>query len=99
MPQPAAQTDKVDGSSKLDQLAQELVTLGAETQAQRRAKRIVPWIASFALHGLVILLGLAITWTAVLLQPQQEPTIIIADFNALAYEPVAMLDLDETELQ
>lgn len=99
MPQPSTQTDNVDSSSQLDQLAQELVTLGAETQAQRRAKRIVPWIASFALHGLVILLGFAITWTAVLLQPQQDPTIIIADFNALAYEPVAMLDLDEAVLQ
>lgn len=99
MPQPSAQNDNVDSSSQLDQLARELVMLGAETQAQRRVNKIVPWIASFALHGLVILLGFAITWTAVLLQPEQEPTIIIADFNALTYEPVAMLDLEKAELQ
>ena len=99
MPQPSVHDESVDSSSQLDQLAQELATLGAETQAQRRAKKVVPWIASFALHGLLILFGFLITWSAVMLQPEHEPTIIIADFNALTYEQVAMLELDEIELQ
>ncbi|MCZ6836005.1 MAG: hypothetical protein O7G85_09550, partial [Planctomycetota bacterium] len=86
-------------SPQLKQLREELASLGSETDAQRRAKKVVPWIASVAVHGLMILLGFLITWTAVLLQPPQEPTIIVADFNALSYEPINLLQLDQDELQ
>ena len=86
-------------NSRLDRLAEELAALGSESKAQRTARRVVPWIASFALHGLMIVLGFIITWTVVLLQPEQEPTVIIADFDALAYEPITMLELDQSQLQ
>jgi hypothetical protein len=84
-----------DDAAPLDRMADALAALGAETPAARRAKRVVPWIASVALHGLMIMLGFLITWTAVLLAPEQEPTVIIADFDALRYEPLQMLDLKQ----
>ena len=82
--------------SEPDYTAQRLAELGAETSKERTAKRLVPWIVSLALHALLIALGFLLTWTVIQLQEDREPTLIVADFDALVYRPVASM---EDELQ
>ena len=74
-----------------DYTAQKLAELGVETPNERTAKRLIPWIASFGLHALLIALGFLLTWTVIQLQ-EREPTLIVADFHALVYQPVASME-------
>lgn len=76
-------------SPELERLARELAALGAETSSERRVKRIVPWVISLAIHFAIVLLALFITWTVTNLPKKDESVLIVADFNALTYEPVA----------
>ncbi len=99
MTDPTSPDPVASEESRIDDLADAMAALGAETKAERRAKRIVPWIASFALHGAMILVGFLLTWSAILLQPDREPTVMVADFDNIGYEPVDMLDLQQPELQ
>ena len=82
--------------SEPEYTAQRLAELGAETSKERTAKRLVPWIVSFGVHALLIALGFLLTWTVIQLQEDREPTLIVADFDALVYQPVASM---EDELQ
>jgi hypothetical protein len=75
----------------------DLIAYGAESDTERRVKRIVPWIVSAMVHLSVILLGFALTWTVVLLQRDEPPARIVADFNAMMYEPVARLGDESTD--
>jgi len=74
---------------ELERLAQELAALGAETRTERRVKRIVPWVISLAIHFGIVLLALFITWTVTNLPKKDDSVLIVADFNALNYQPVA----------
>ncbi|UCD74659.1 MAG: hypothetical protein JSV91_12825 [Phycisphaerales bacterium] len=81
-------------------LALRLTTLGVETPTERKVKRVVPWVASAAIHIGLIVLGLLVTWTVVVLQQEEEPVLIIADFDAMTYDPVAALDANlDTETE
>src|SRR5688572_20044665 len=80
--------------SALDRLADELAKLGAESRTERRVKSVLPWVLSLALHIGIVLLALLITWTVVNLPKKEDAVLIIADFNALNYEPVAKLNAD-----
>ena len=73
-------------------LLDRLTNLGVETPTERTVKRVVPWVMSAAIHAGLILLGLLVTWTVVSLQQDEEPVLIIADFDAMTYDPVAALD-------
>lgn len=79
-------------NEKLAAITSDLARLGAETETERAVKRIVPWVASLAVHGALVLLGFLLTWTVVMLQPDDDPVRIIADFDSLTYEPLARLD-------
>jgi hypothetical protein len=70
---------------RLEQLAMQLASLGAETRTERNVKRIVPWFASLAMHLAVIMLALFITWTVTKGPSREEAVLIVADFNALTY--------------
>lgn len=72
-----------------------LASLGSETRAERRAKQIVPWIATISLHAAVIVLGFLITWSVVMFQSEDEPVQVVADFHSMNYEPV--VELTESE--
>jgi hypothetical protein len=90
------QTDPFEGeappaSDRLSQLATQLAALGSETRTERNVKRIVPWVISVAVHAGVIMLAVFITWTVSQLPSKQESVLIVADFNALAYDPVSSL--------
>ena len=74
----------------------ELAALGAETETARAVKRIAPWVVSAAVHLGMVILGFLITWTVVRLEEDQQPTVIIADFHDLTYEP--LVQLVETEI-
>lgn len=91
--QTASGTGEVD-----DYLADRLAALGVESPARRRAKRVAPWLMSTAIHAGLLVVGLLVTWTVVSLQKDEESVLIIADFDATTYEPVAVLEQD-TSLQ
>ena len=82
----------------LDRLAEQLARMGAETPAERKVKRVVPWVVSLLLHLGVGLLALLITWTVSHLPKKDDSVLIIADFNAMNYEPVAGFDSPVTEV-
>lgn len=72
-------------------MAAELSNLGAETHAARQVKKIAPWVVSLLLHIGIVVLGLLITWTVSNLPKKDDSIVVIADFNALNYEPVAQM--------
>src|SRR5688572_10005029 len=79
-------------SRELDRLAHELAALRAESRTERNVKRIVPWVFSLAMHLGIGLLAVFITWTVTKLPERDDAALIVADFNALNYEPVARLN-------
>jgi hypothetical protein len=74
-----------------DLAADALSQLGVETPAARRAKRIIPWLGSLALHVGLILVGLVVTWTVVSLRSDDEVVIVEVDFFDPSYQPVSAL--------
>jgi len=65
-------------------LQSELRALGAETEGQRRAKRILPWIGSVSVHLFLIFVGFLIPWTTqFFLRESEKPVAIVADFQNL----------------
>lgn len=76
-----------------------LAELGAESAGERTAKRVVPWIVSIALHGILIGLGFLVTWSVVQMSRDEEPVIVIADFDSLIFDPIAELDLEAEQEQ
>jgi hypothetical protein len=69
-----------------------LSRLGAESSAERAAKRIVPWIASMALHLGLIFTGFLVTWTVVRLGEEGEIRVVVAEFEQVQHEPVTLLE-------
>jgi hypothetical protein len=60
-----------------------------ESQAERRVRQVAPWVGSIAVHIGLIGLGLITTWAVVRFQPKDdEPVLIVADFDAMQYQPV-----------
>jgi hypothetical protein len=71
--------------------------LGGESETERAVKRTVPWVVSIGVHLGVIVLGFFITWSVVMLQREEEPIQIVADFDAMTYQPLKRLDPQMTE--
>lgn len=86
------------GGRSAERLAAGATALGAETDTARAVKRIVPWILSGAIHGVLAILGFLVTWTVVLLQSDEQPARIIADFNAMTYQPLVRMSQDDASL-
>lgn len=78
-----------------DDVAAQLEALGAESETERAVRRILPWVVSLGIHLALVILGFILTWTVVMLQRNEEPVLIVADFNATSYEPLARLDLEQ----
>ncbi len=77
-------------------IEQHAVALGSESPKARRAKVVVPWLMSLALHGGLVLLGSLVTWSVVMMSDDREPPMITADFQAMHFDPVAVLDAAPT---
>lgn len=58
----------------------------------RAASASAPWLASLLLHAGMIVLGLLVTWTVSVVTDEEPAPVIVADFRALEYEPLARLD-------
>jgi hypothetical protein len=84
--------------SDLNDLARDLSALGAETESTRAVKRVLPWVVSLAVHAGLVALGFVLTWTVVLIQRDEEPTLIVADFDAMTYDPLATLAVEQMEV-
>jgi hypothetical protein len=77
-----------------EELAQVLAELGVETETERTVKRVAPWVVSALFHVGIILLVLLIAGTAVLLRQEEEPVLIVADFDMMSYDPIMRLERD-----
>lgn len=89
--QPA--TEESGDAAVLQKVAAVISSLGVESRAEHRVKTIAPWVISVAIHTGVIVLAVFITWTVTHLpQEKDESVLIVADFNALNYVPVAGID-------
>ena len=62
-----------------------------ETETQQAVKRIVPWVVSVGIHAGLIGLGFLVTWTVVNLG-DEEPVLVVAQFDALSYDPLVKLE-------
>lgn len=78
-------------STALEKLAADLASLGAESSAERTVKRVAPWVLSLAIHLGLVALALLVTWSVNQLPKEDASVLIVADFNALNYEPVASI--------
>jgi len=92
---PAAERSKSDEIAAA--MAGRLHDLGAETTTSRNVKRIVPWVVSFAVHLGMVLLVVVIAGTVLLMQAEDDPVLIVADFDAMTYEPVVRMDLEQSD--
>ncbi|MHC5026545.1 MAG: vWA domain-containing protein [Planctomycetota bacterium] len=79
----------------LDALASELRDLGAESLAERRVRRTAPWVASVMVHTGIFVLAVLIAGTVRLITERERP-LIVADFDALSYDPVTRMDLEKS---
>lgn len=95
--EPASSSPPASPPPAADDREADLARLGAESDTERAVKRIVPWIISIALHLGLVLMASLLTWTVVMLQRDEEPVRIVADFNAMQYDPVVRLDTPQTE--
>lgn len=84
-----------DADPGAEDIAAQLEALGAETDTERAVKRILPWVVSLGIHVAMVILGFLVTWTVVMLQRDEEPVLIVADFNATNYEPLARLNVEK----
>jgi hypothetical protein len=64
-----------------------------ETDTERAVRRIVPWVVSAGIHAGLIGLGFLVTWTVVALD-DDEPVLVVAQFDALSYDPLVTLETD-----
>lgn len=52
-------------------------------------KAAAPWAVSVLLHVLLIFVAVVATWTVVSLQREREPVVIVADFEAMSFQPLS----------
>jgi len=88
-------TERADHA--IDELAAHLRELGAETETERTVKRIVPWITSVAFHASLVFLAFVFVFAVRMVRPDEDPLIVVADFDSLNYEPVALLNPNQAE--
>jgi hypothetical protein len=62
-----------------------------ESDTERAVTRIVPWVASAGIHAGLIGLAFLVTWTVVALD-DEEPVLVVAQFDALSYDPLVTLE-------
>ncbi|MGI9014156.1 MAG: hypothetical protein ACR2GY_07895 [Phycisphaerales bacterium] len=84
-----------ESDADIDALAAHLRELGAETENQRRVKRIIPWVSSLAIHAALILIGFLVVVGYRLLP--EDPVTIIANFNDLEYQPFVSTSLNQDQ--
>ncbi|NNF43738.1 MAG: hypothetical protein HKO59_05565 [Phycisphaerales bacterium] len=72
--------------------------LGVESDTERAVKRVLPWVLSLAAHVGMIIFGFLVTWTVVRLQSDTPPVVIVADFDAMTYEPLARLTHEQVAI-
>ncbi len=94
---PANQSGPAQPES-IERMADALASLGAETETERAVKRVAPWVVSVAIHAAVLALGFMVTWTMVRVDEKEQP-VIVADFDAPTYEPIAALDREDPDTE
>lgn len=100
---PVPPTPETDHSADPAALASALESLGAETRTMRRVKRVVPWVISIGVHVALLVVGIFIPWSVkMLLEEEETPAVIIADFENLTPLEMAVetsTDVIETQTQ
>lgn len=96
-PAPAPRSHGEGSDHALDALAEQLRALGAETQTERRVKRVVPWVSSLVIHAGLIVIAFALVTAVQFMQPEDESILIVADFEAPEYQPLTLLSPNQAE--
>ncbi len=93
-------------SAALQELAAQLALVSQATvpdshdhsRLHHNAQRILPWLISIAIHGSLAIAAVLVTWTVANLPQKDESVLIVADFNAMQYQPVvSTAPSDETD--
>lgn len=80
-----------------EDVLRKLHELGAESDTERKVKRLAPFVASAAIHLGVVIIALIAASAVILLDRDEQPEVIVADFDDLRYEPVVRRDLERGE--
>ena len=78
-----------------DRTLEKLHTLGAESQTERKVKRIAPFVVSALVHLGVVVIALLAASTVMLLNRDDQPTLVVANFDDLRYEPIVRRDVEQ----
>lgn len=78
-----------------DLTREKLHQLGAETETQRNVKRIAPFVVSGLVHVGIIVIALLAASTVMLLRRDKPPTLVVANFDDLRYDPVVRRDVEQ----
>lgn len=87
----AEPTPTIRPAARRSDAPRDLGQLGSTSESERRLRAIVPWAISITLHLGAIALAIAVTFTVVHLNAPEDPVLVIADFHALAHDPVRPL--------
>ena len=89
--------DPEKNEHSIEDLAHHLRELGSESETERTVKRIVPWVTSVAFHASLIFLAFVFVFAPRMFREDEEPLVVVADFDNLNYEPVAMLNPNQAQ--
>lgn len=78
-----------------DRTREKLHALGAETETERKVKRIAPFVVSALVHLGVVVIALVAASTVMLLSRDKPPTLVVANFDDLRYDPVVRRDVEQ----
>ena len=71
---------------------------GGQSSSEERVRRILPWAGSIALHLFLVIVAMIVTWTVVV-KREEPPPVIVADFESLAYDPIATIESPPVEAE
>ena len=66
-------------------------------EARAHAGRFIPWVMSIGIHLGLVAIGMLVTWTVIVVQDQDAPDRIRADFQSLQYQPVVEEEVESLE--
>ncbi len=80
-----------------DIVEQRLRNLGGESETERKVKRIVPFVASAMVHLGIVLIAVIAASTVIFLQRDDQPTLVVANFDDLRYDPIIRRDVEQSD--
>jgi len=89
--------DRVVSAARDEAIRQRLLELGGESEVRSKLNVIVPWLLSFGLHAIGVVIALLVTWAVVVIRSTPEATLIVADFRQPTLASVTPIEPIETQ--